>query len=157
MIEILLADDHNIFVDGIVELFSKEPEIRITSTAKTGKEVLEQVKKSSFDIILLDLFMPEMDGIVCARKLMTYKPNQKIIVLTMLDEESVVKRIMNMNIKGYVLKTAHKKELIHAIMQVQNGKEYFSPQIKKHKTKTRSQVAHLLLQGNHNILTNREI
>lgn len=158
MIELLIADDHTLFVDGLVALFSKDPEINVTSIARTGEEVLEQVKKSTFDVILLDLFMPEMDGMECTRKLMDSHPNQKIIVLTMSNEASVIKKMMVMNIKGYVLKSAKKKELIQAIKQVHKGKKYFSSQITNlPQTKAQVKVGHSTFQRASHSLTDREI
>ena len=125
MINILLADDHQIIIDGISGLLENEPEINIVATCNDGLEVLEQISFFSVDLILLDLDMPKMNGLECAEKVLINYPNIKIAILTMHEEKALIKKFIELGVKGYFLKTIQKGELIHAIKTIAKGGEYF--------------------------------
>lgn len=131
MIKLLLADDHNIILDGLTQMFSSETGIQVISTANNGVEVLEKLKLVSYDIILLDINMPQMDGMQCAQEILKIAPSQKIIMLTMNEEKSIIEKMISVGVRGFLLKTTEKEELINAIKMVSSGKEYFSASITK--------------------------
>ena len=131
MIKLLLADDHNIILDGLSQMFAEDDEIKVISTANNGLEVLEKLKVTSFDIIILDINMPQMDGMQCAKEILKLYPNQKVMMLTMNEEKSIIEKMISIGVKGFLLKTTEKEELINAIKMVNSGKEYFSSSITK--------------------------
>lgn len=131
MIKLLLADDHNIILDGLTQMFASNDNINVVSTANNGKEVLDKLNLASFDVILLDINMPIMNGIECAQEVLKLNPNQKIIMLTMNEEKSIIEKMISVGVKGFLLKTTEKEELENAIKMVHTGKEYFSSSITK--------------------------
>ena len=131
MISLLLADDHNIILDGLSDMLNSDKDLKVVATANNGKEVLDKLKLASFDVILLDINMPVMDGIQCAEEILNQNSNQKIIMLTMNEEKSIVEKMIKIGAKGFLLKTTEKEELINAIKTVSSGKNYFSADITK--------------------------
>lgn len=131
MIKILLADDHNIILDGLSQMFAQDDDIKVLATANNGLEVLEKIKLTPFDIIILDINMPQMNGMLCAQEILNENPEQKIIMLTMNEEKSIIEKMINVGVKGFLLKSTEKEELINAIKMVNSGKDYFSSSITK--------------------------
>jgi len=131
MILLLLADDHNIILDGITDMLHSDSELQVVSTANNGAEVLEKLKLASYNIILLDINMPIMDGMRCAEEILKLYPTQKIMMLTMNEEKSIIEKMISIGVKGFLLKTTEKEELINAIKTVHSGKDYFSSDVTK--------------------------
>lgn len=131
MIKLLLADDHNIILDGLSQMFNQSEELSVVATANNGIEVLEKLNIASFDIIMLDINMPQMNGMQCAQEILKLHPTQKIMMLTMNEEKSIIEKMISIGVKGFLLKTTEKDELINAIKMVHSGKEYFSSGITK--------------------------
>lgn len=124
-IKVLLADDHTIILDGLHMVLSNDEEIEVIGTAGNGDEVLAFLERNKTDLIVLDINMPKMDGITCARILKKEFPWIKIIILTMYPQRSFVDEIIKIGIDGCLLKNNTGKELIEAIKRVMNGKSYF--------------------------------
>ena len=124
-IKVLLADDHTIILDGLHMVLSNDGEIEVIGTAGNGDEVLAFLERNKTDLIVLDINMPKMDGITCARILKKEFPWIKIIILTMYPQRSFVDEIIKIGIDGCLLKNNTGKELIEAIKRVMNGKSYF--------------------------------
>jgi DNA-binding NarL/FixJ family response regulator len=131
MISLLLADDHNIILDGITDMLHSDSQLKVVSKANNGAEVLEKLKLTSYDIVLLDINMPIMDGMRCAEEILKIYPKQKIMMLTMNEEKSIIEKMISIGVKGFLLKTTEKEELIKAIKTVHSGKEYFSADVTK--------------------------
>ena len=128
-IDVLIADDHQLLLDGISSLLSNEPGISIKSRAANGKEVLELVAQNHYDICLLDISMPEMDGITAARHLINQYPAIKIIVLTTYNDRQIVEEMLEIGVAGYLLKNSSRDELVEAIRKVHGGGLYFSNEV----------------------------
>ncbi len=124
-IRVLLADDHNIILDGLHVVLSNDEEIEVVGTAGDGEEVLDFLKKKETDLVVLDINMPKMDGITCSRELKKQFPWIKILILTMYPQKSFIDEIVKIGIDGCLLKNNTGKELITAIKRVMNGKSYF--------------------------------
>ena len=124
-IKVLLADDHTIILDGLHMVLSNDEEIEVIGTAGNGDEVLAFLERNKTDLVVLDINMPKMDGITCARILKKEFPWIKIIILTMYPQRSFVDEIIKIGIDGCLLKNNTGKELIEAIKRVMNGKSYF--------------------------------
>ncbi len=130
MIKIVLADDHTIIRDGL-KLMLKDagPEIRVVGEVSSGEELIKLLTDTEADIVLLDIFMPGMDGLQVARYVSQKFPNLKIIILTVTNNENYIREALQAGVLGYLLKTADQTELIQAIQSVINGKKYVSSQI----------------------------
>ena len=125
-IKLLIADDHTILRDGIVSLLQQEENFMVTGTASNGYEVLELSGRLDFDICLLDINMPGLDGLETAKILRTRKPAVKIIMLTSYNDREIIAEMIHLGVEGYLLKNADKAELVEAIHKVMKGRHYFS-------------------------------
>lgn len=124
-IKIILADDHQIILDGLSEVLKKHDELEIIGQFPNGREVIDFVKENHVDVAVMDINMPEMDGISCAKILKKDYPNIKIIMLTMYAQKSFIDEIIKIGINGCLLKNNSGKELYDAILRVQSGKFYY--------------------------------
>ncbi len=125
MINIVIADDHPIFIDGIKTALKDEQEISIIGEALNGKQVLELLKYKKADIILLDINMPEMDGLETAEAIKRRFPKVKVIMLTQYNEKRLVKKCLDLGVESYLLKDCGKPELIKAIRSIASGGIWF--------------------------------
>ncbi|MCB0508250.1 MAG: response regulator transcription factor [Chitinophagales bacterium] len=123
-INVFVVDDHQIFLDGIISLLEDEPNIKIVGTAHNGKQAVEDIKKTNADVVLMDINMPEMDGIEATKHLKKANPNIKILMLTMHSEPRFIKECLEIGAKGYVLKNISKDDLLKAIDAVYQDKPY---------------------------------
>ncbi len=130
-LKILLADDHQLLLDGIISLIEGEKDIVIAGTASTGFEVIDLVTTSEFDICLLDISMPGLDGIATARIVKERSPQVKIIMLTTYTDKEIVEELIDIGISGYMLKNCTKDQLLEAFQKVRAGGLYFSPDVEK--------------------------
>lgn len=131
MIKVLVVDDHKIILNGIRIMLDESDDIEILSEAQNGVEAYNFIKKSveKPDLILMDIKMPEMDGIEATQLILESYPQILIIAMTMFDEDSHIRNMLRAGAIGYVLKNADKSELLEAIRTVASGKQYFSPGI----------------------------
>lgn len=124
---ILLADDHTILREGLARLINDQPEMSVIGEAGNGLELLEQAQKLTPDMVLLDLNMPEMDGLAALPKLKTLLPDTKVLILTMHEDIGYLQEAMRNGASGYVLKKVVHNELIEAIRTVLRGEPYVHP------------------------------
>jgi DNA-binding NarL/FixJ family response regulator len=130
-IDIVLVDDHLMFRDGLKYILSNISGYEIYAEANNGKEFLEILDYHIPAIVIIDIAMPEMDGIEASKKAIERYPELKIIVLSSHDEERYYSKLVQIGVKGFLTKTSHKDEFEFAIRTVLNGREYFSQQILK--------------------------
>jgi DNA-binding NarL/FixJ family response regulator len=128
---ILIADDHQLFLDGIVSLLQTEKTFNIADTANDGYRVLELFGKNKYDVCILDINMPLLNGIDTAKKIVEKKFATKIIILTTHDDKEFISEMLHAGVSGYVLKNTTKTELIKAIKDVAAGEKYFSNEVHK--------------------------
>lgn len=128
-IRIFLVDDHDMFRDGVKLLLSSDNIAEVVAEARNGKEFLEKVGQINPDIVLMDISMPEMDGIEASRIAHENYPQLKILALTMFGDEKYYYQMIQTGIKGFVLKSAGISELIKAITEVSKGENYFSGEL----------------------------
>jgi DNA-binding NarL/FixJ family response regulator len=124
-IKIILADDHQIILEGLTEVLKSHDELEILGQFPNGKEVIDFIKENEVDVAIMDINMPEMDGISCAKILKKDFPHIKIIMLTMYAQKSFIDQIIKLGIEGCLLKNNSGKELFDAILRVQSGKFYY--------------------------------
>jgi DNA-binding NarL/FixJ family response regulator len=128
-IKILVADDHPLFLDGIVSLLKTEKEFEILHTVTNGTEVIAALRKQTVDICILDINMPGLNGIDTTRQIRLNWPEIKIIVLTTHNEREFISEMLLAGVSGYVLKNATRTELVTAIKEVKAGKNYYSREV----------------------------
>jgi|TARA_B110000305_G_scaffold212551_1_gene247796 DNA-binding NarL/FixJ family response regulator len=128
-IRIALVDDHKLVRNGIKSLLEEETDLEVVAEGANGLEALEIVKDLNPDLLIIDVRMPEMNGIEAVGKLKSYKSTTKAIVLSMHDSEDYIIQSINAGASGYLLKDTDKKEFIKAIHAVYNGGKYFSGDI----------------------------
>ena len=129
MIKVLLVDDHPLFREGLKYRLSLDPEIVVAEEAENGKLALEAMKNSDFDIVLMDINMPEMDGMYVLELIKEQEMDCKVIMLSMHDNKEYILAAMRHGADGYVLKDVPGNELIEAIKKVISGKHYFSSEV----------------------------
>jgi len=127
--KVLIADDHQLFREGLVNLISSAPDIEVIAEAKDGKEAAERTKKMKPDVVLIDIGMPVMNGIEATRIIKKNDPNIKVIAVSMHSDRQFVKGILEAGADGYLLKNCTYRQLIEAIQSVVSGKKYLSDDI----------------------------
>jgi two-component system, NarL family, response regulator NreC len=130
-IRILLADDHNVMRKGLKLLLESQPEFTVVAEAADGRQAVEQAEATSPDVAVLDITMPNLNGIEAAQRIVSQRPNTSIIILSMHSDEGYVLRALKAGAKGYLLKDSAEQDLIEAIMTVHQGKTFFSREIAK--------------------------
>lgn len=126
---IILADDHEIFLDSLSTLINSHPNLTVIAKVQNGKALVEKVKSLNADLCIVDMDMPVMSGLQASEMILDYNPAQKILILTMHKERSLIKKMMTLGIKGYLLKTCDKEEFVFAIQHILKGKTYFSDEV----------------------------
>lgn len=129
MIRVFIVDDHQVVIDGLSSILSEDDNIEVCGTAQNGKEALHQLESVSPDVLLLDINMPEMDGIEVIKALRVKAYETKVLVLTMHNNPQFTKQLIHLEVEGCLLKNAGKKELIYAINGINNGGKYFGEDV----------------------------
>jgi DNA-binding NarL/FixJ family response regulator len=130
-IKILIIDDHELFNDGLKSLLSSETEIDIVGQVFEAKRILHEIQKLSPQLIFLDINLPDGNGLEVSKIIVKDYPNLKIILLTMYDDQTLLKEAKKIGVQGYILKNASKKKLLQAVQIVMNGNTYFDEAITK--------------------------
>ena len=141
MIRLIIADDHPVIRDGLKTILEKERDIKLVATVDNGKQLLDLLEKKQADVILMDVNMPEMNGIEATKKVRKTYPEIKVLSFSQYDEKRFVKQLLKSGANGYLLKNAVAEELIKAIKMVHSGGLYLSeelPNVFGEKPKKRS-------------------
>ncbi|WP_204345528.1 response regulator [Psychroserpens algicola] len=131
MIKVAITDDHYVVLKGIESLLKDEKHIRVISIHENSQQTLESLKKEQPDILFLDINLPDINGIVLTKTITKSFPEVRVIALTNHEDVSFVKRILDNGAYGYLLKNAHKEELLEAISVVAKGEKYLQKDIEK--------------------------
>jgi DNA-binding NarL/FixJ family response regulator len=129
MVRILLADDHKLFRQGLRALIDKNHELNVVGEARNGREAIQMAAKSSPRVVVMDISMPDMNGIEATRRIAERNPSIKIIALSMHSNRRLVLEILKAGARGYLLKDCAFEELMTAIRTIMDGKIYLSPEI----------------------------
>ena len=127
-VRVVIADDHAIVRQGVKNLLERQG-FNVVAEAEDGREALKAVTETGPDIAVLDLTMPQLDGLDAAREIAQLFPQTRTVLLTQHDEEPYVVRALHAGVKGYVLKSQTAAELVDAIHEVVRGGIYFSPRV----------------------------
>ena len=141
MINVLLTDDHELVRTGIRRLLEDSKQVKIVGEAECGEDSLQLAQSLNPDVILMDVNMPGIGGVEACRRILQRNPKQKIIVLTVHNEQTFPKRLLEIGAKGYLTKECGIDEMIRAIKQVNSGGSYIASTIAQ-------QLALSLLPGN---------
>ena len=128
-VRIILADDHKIMREGLRALLAKQKEIEVIAEADSGRGVIELCSQLHPDVVVIDISMPDLNGIDAARQITRQAPDIKVIALSMHSDKKYVKEMLAAGASGYLLKDAAFEELGMAIATVLKNKTYLSPQI----------------------------
>lgn len=128
---ILIADDHAMIRNGVRGLLSGDKELVVVGEASTGAEAVTQYKILTPDLLILDISMPDMNGMEVANTILKDDPDARIIILSMYDDEDYISRCVKQGVKGYVVKNESGAELTRAVKSVLRGKSYFSHQVQQ--------------------------
>lgn len=125
----VIVDDHQLILDGIKALLKEEESVNIVGEASNGKEAIDIIDLLETDVVLLDIDMPVMDGIETSKILHQKYPNLAIIILSMHAEKGLIKNLVEIGVKGYLLKNSSRAEILKALNEVMEGNSYFSPEV----------------------------
>jgi len=163
-INVLLVDDNKLIRDGIKSILKETKKIRVLEEAENGIEAVAIAEMNDFDVIVMDVKMPEMDGIEATKHIVKKKPNTKILAYSLYNESQYIEEILRAGAMGYILKNKGREELITAIKSVYEGNSYFSQKVstkmmgrfigdKSHKvsktkvTRRENEVLQLIIDG----------
>jgi len=130
-IRILLADDHNVLRDGMRLLLERQPGFSVVGEASDGRETIDLVENHQPNVVVMDIAMPNMNGIEATRRIVEKHPHTGVVILSMHHDESYVLRSLKAGARAYLLKDALKSELISAIHAVSEGRSFFSPKVSR--------------------------
>jgi len=128
-IKVLIADDHALFREGLKRIINLESDIEVVKECTDGNAVLNYLTESTPDVILMDINMPNLNGVEATKEALRKYPDLKIIILSIHDDEAYVFQTLKNGAKGYLLKDMEASELIEAIRLVHNGKAYIHPKV----------------------------
>ena len=134
-IKVHIADDHKILIEGIIAVINTDDDIEVEGYSLTGKQVIEWINSNSADILILDINMPEYDGIEVLKFFKQKKITQKVIILSSYDDVKLVQEMINLGANGFLSKDSAGLHIIEAINAVHNGDQYFSNGIKNNLLK----------------------
>lgn len=156
-IKVLLADDHGVVRKGLRFLLEQEPDITVAGEAADGREAIKLAKELQPTVIVMDIAMPQLNGIDATAQALKVSPNTGVLILSMHNDESYILRALEAGARGYILKDNAEEHLVQAIRVVAQGKPFFSPVIAQ--TLLEDYMRNLQQKGqqdSYSLLTDRE-
>jgi DNA-binding NarL/FixJ family response regulator len=129
MLRILIADDHEVARRGIRSLLESHPGWEVCAEAKDGRDAVELATSMKPDLVLLDIGMPNLNGLEAARQILTTTPNVAILILTMHDSDSVIREVLRAGARGFLLKSDAGRDLVAAVEALESQKTFFTPRV----------------------------
>ena len=126
-LRILIADDHDLIRRGLKSLLEAHPGWTICAEARTGREAVSKAEQSNPDIVILDISMPELNGVEAARQILKASPNTEILVLSMHYSDQLIRDILDAGVRGYIVKSDSARDLPIAVEMLANHKPFFTP------------------------------
>ena len=129
MLRILVADDHEVARRGIRSLLESHPGWEVCAEAKDGRDAVELATSMKPDLVLLDIGMPNLNGLEAARQILTTSPNVAILILTMHDSDNVIREVLRAGARGFLLKSDAGRDLVAAVEALESQKTFFTPRV----------------------------
>jgi DNA-binding NarL/FixJ family response regulator len=129
MTRVLIADDDQLMRAGLVELLSGEPEIEVVGQASSGREAVDRGRRLTPDVVLMDVRMPDLDGIEATRRLIREVPDARVLILTTFEQDDYVFGALRAGASGFLLKRSRPEELIAAVRTIAAGESLLSPSV----------------------------
>lgn len=126
---VLLADDHRLFREGLRGLLSVQSGVEVVGVAADGAELVSLTESVEYDVALIDIEMPVMNGLEAAEKILTAHPEARLVALTMHNDEAYYYRMVELGVKGFLLKNSDIDEVVSAVHEVCGGGSYFSQEL----------------------------
>jgi two-component system response regulator NreC len=156
-IRIVLADDHTIIRSGLRLLLEQQTDFKVVAEAEDGRQAVQLVAKHRPDVVILDIGMPQLNGIEATRQIVAQEGHPNVVILSMHSDESYVLRSLKAGARAYILKNAAEADLIRAVRAVSEGKSFFSPVISKMLLEDYvRQVREKEVEDSYDLLTPRE-
>ncbi len=128
-IRVLLADDHKVVCQGFRLILSRQPDVEVVGDAFNGKDAIELAARLEPDVVVLDIAMPDINGVEATRQILRNSPGTKVVILTMHKDAVYVREALRAGAKGYLLKESIDGELVAAVRAVSRGDAYLSPSV----------------------------
>jgi two-component system, NarL family, response regulator NreC len=128
-IRILLADDHTVMRDGLRALLERQPDMAVVGEAADGRDCVRLAEEQQPDVVVMDIAMPNMNGIEATRRITTDNPHTAVVILSMHQDESYVLRALKSGAKGYLLKDSLRSDVLEAIRAVARGRSFLTRKI----------------------------
>jgi two-component system invasion response regulator UvrY len=129
MIKTIIADDHTIVREGLKQILNETNDVSVSGEAKNGMELLEELRRQKFDVVVLDISMPGINGLDALKQIKIINPNLPVLVLSMHPEEQYAIRVLKAGASGYLTKESASEELLNAIRRIASGRKYVSPSL----------------------------
>jgi DNA-binding NarL/FixJ family response regulator len=129
MLRILIADDHEVARRGIRSLLESHPGWEVCAEAKDGRDAVELATNTKPDLVLLDIGMPNLNGLEAARQILATGPNVAILILTMHDSDNVIREVLRAGARGFLLKSDAGRDLVAAVEALESQKTFFTPRV----------------------------
>ncbi|HYT25858.1 MAG TPA: response regulator transcription factor [Actinomycetota bacterium] len=129
MTRVLIADDDHLMRAGLVELLTADPTIEIVGQAATGREAVQQARRLAPDVVLMDVRMPDLDGIAATRELSQAAPHVKVLILTTFEQDNYIFGALRAGASGFLLKRTRPEDLIAAVHTIAAGDSLLSPSV----------------------------
>lgn len=162
MLRILVADDHEVARRGIRSLLESHPGWEVCAEAKDGRDAVELATSTKPDLVLLDIGMPNLNGLEAARQILTTSPNVAILILTMHDSDNVIREVLRAGARGFLLKSDAGRDLVAAVEALESQKTFFTPRVSQmvldgflNREKKRSEIEDVAIPSG-DLLTARE-
>jgi two-component system invasion response regulator UvrY len=134
MIRVLVADDHAVVRRGVVQILDEAPDLVAAGEASTGREVLQQVQENDYDVLVLDIGMPEGSGLEVLHQLRTLRPELRVLILSMYPERQYALRALKAGAAGYLTKESAPDELVAAVHRIAQGGKYITQSLAEELT-----------------------
>jgi DNA-binding NarL/FixJ family response regulator len=128
-LRLLVADDHEIVRKGLRSLLEAQPGWQVTAEASDGREAVEKAKEMKPDVCVLDIGMPSLNGLEAARQMLKNDSRSKILILTMHESDPLIREVLDVGARGYVLKTDASRDLVTAVNAVKSNKTFFTAKV----------------------------
>jgi DNA-binding NarL/FixJ family response regulator len=156
-IRVLLADDHTVMRSGLRLLLERQGDLTVMGEAADGRQAVDMAAAGNPDVVVMDIAMPQLNGVEATRQIVTRNPNTAIVILSMHSDESYVIRSLKAGARAYLLKDSAEADLISAIHAIIEGKSFFSPGVRRLlKEDYMRELADMGAEDTYELLTNRE-